>query len=320
MLAPLRLAARHGRLLLVAGLCAGVLLPDLAAVLRGWLAPLAALMIGLAALRIGLRQALGALGEFMFALRLVGVMQLALPLAALCVVVPLGLAGNPAALAVVLVLAGAPVSMAPGLAILTGQPPGPALRQVVVGTALLPLTTLPVFALLPVLGDIGAVLAATLRLAATIGLGVVAGFGLRRVLMRPARPEHIAAVDGASALVGAVIVIGLMAAIGPLILTDPLRMLRWLALAFAVNFGLQIGAALLLRQGSCAGRRGQSWHRGGQPQHHAVPGGPAGRGHGAPVGLHRLLPVPDVSDAAADGSLPCADPRGSIGRPWLRSH
>ena len=66
--------------------------------------------------------------------------------------------------------AGAPVSMAPGLAILTGQPPGPALRQVVVGTVLLPLTTLPVFALLPVLGDIGAVLAATLRLSRYIPL------------------------------------------------------------------------------------------------------------------------------------------------------
>ena len=55
--------ARHGRLILVLGLAAGVGLPDLAAVMKPYLPHMVATTLFLAALRIGPQQAIGKLRD-----------------------------------------------------------------------------------------------------------------------------------------------------------------------------------------------------------------------------------------------------------------
>ncbi|MCV2865522.1 hypothetical protein [Defluviimonas sp. WL0075] len=243
----LRLAARHGRLLLILGLLAGVGLPGLARALAPWLGPMAAALIGLAAFRIGLRRAVGALSDLVLTLRMAIVLQFLLPLAALAALASVGLMHRPEAVIALLVMAAPPVGMGPGLAVLSGLPPEPALRQLVLGTALLPLSALPVLATLPGLGPGAGVLWAEGKLLVTILLGAGAGFALRRLFLPGATEPQIRAADGAGAILGAVIVIGLMAEVGPVLLSDPLRLCYWLALAFALNFGLQAATSAILR-------------------------------------------------------------------------
>ena len=59
MLNALAFVARHGRAALVLGLVAGLLLPDLARLLRPWLPQMVAGLLFLTAFRIGARAALG---------------------------------------------------------------------------------------------------------------------------------------------------------------------------------------------------------------------------------------------------------------------
>ena len=72
--------ARHGRLVLIAGLACGILFPDLAIIVRGVLPELVACTLGVAALRIGPSAARGSLADIGISLRLVAAYQLALPL------------------------------------------------------------------------------------------------------------------------------------------------------------------------------------------------------------------------------------------------
>lgn len=239
-------AARHGRLLLVAGLLTGLLAPGLARAMRPWLPELVAGLMFVAALRIGPRQALGAVRELPGVVGLVLVYQLMLPLALAAAFRAAGMAGTPAATALILMTAAAPISGAPNLAVLTGGAPAPALRLLIVATALLPLTVLPVFLVAEGLGGAGAVLAAAARLLAVIGLAAGAAFALRHLVLRAPQPPTIAALDGLSALAMAVVVIGLMSEAGPTLLAHPGAFAGWLALACTANLGAQAAAAVLL--------------------------------------------------------------------------
>ncbi|MEM9430232.1 MAG: hypothetical protein AAGA32_12130 [Pseudomonadota bacterium] len=230
--------ARRGRLALVAGLLAGLTLPELAALIRPWLPECVALLLFLTAFRIGHVAALGAGEARGRALILVLLFQLALPLAALGIAKAVGVETAPLAVVLVLMLSAPAVSASPNVAIMLGHDPAPALRLVIIGTALLPLTVLPVLALSPVLGSPEEVAAAALRLLGVISIAVVAGFGLRAVTGLPdARRE---ALDGAAAIALAVIVVGLMSALGPALASDPLSVAAWGGAAFAANFGLQL--------------------------------------------------------------------------------
>ena len=237
--AALRWIARHGRLALVAGLLAGLALPGLAQVLRDWLAPLVALLLFLTALRIGARAALGSLAQARGALGAVLALQLALPLAVAGAFAALGLLHTPPALALVLMAAAPPVAGVPSFTLLLGHDPAPGLRLLIVGTALLPLTVLPVLWALPALESAGGVLAAAGRLLLVIAGATAAGFALRRALPGLKTPRATEALDGLTALALAVIVIGLMSAVAPALADDPLRVLWWLGLAVAANLGLQ---------------------------------------------------------------------------------
>ncbi|WP_347310513.1 hypothetical protein [Defluviimonas sp. SAOS-178_SWC] len=239
-------AGGHGRLLLVLGLVAGVLLPDLALAMKPWLQELVALLLFVAALRVGPGRAVGSLRGVLPTLGLTLVYQLALPLCAAAIATVAGIADTPGAIAIVLMLAAAPISGSPNLAILSGADPAPAFRLLILGTALLPLTVIPVFQAMPTLGEGGDVFRAAGRLLGVIAFAAGAAFLLRRTLLREAGETGIRAIDGASAITMAVVVIGLMSAVGPAIRSMPATLFAWLALATAANFGAQIGAAVLL--------------------------------------------------------------------------
>lgn len=246
--------ARHGRLLLIAGLVAGVFLEPLALALKPFIAEMVAIMLFLAAFRIGPRAAIGAVRDLTFALSAVMIFQLAAPLFLVGVFSLIGWHGVlPAAL--VLMAAGSAISGAPNLAILSDGDPAPALRLLIVGTALLPATVIPVFWLMPELGEGPAVLLPALRLLAVIGLAALAAFFLRaRFFPRPAA-SFIQAVDGASALFMMIIVIGLMAAVGPALWREPGALLINLAAAFAVNFGFQLVTYFAMQRAASADLR-----------------------------------------------------------------
>lgn len=244
----LALAARHGRILLVLGLLAGVTLPGLALAMKPWLQELVALLLFLAALRVGPDRLGGSLRSGMGVLGLVLTYQTALPLLAIMGCLFLGVADHPLAMAAILMLSGSSISGSPNLAILSGADPAPAFRLLILGTALLPLTVIPVFHLMPGFGAGIAVLWSAARLLAVIAMAALAAYALRKSGLVKGDPASLTALDGLSAIAMAVIVVGLMSAVGPALLDNPTRLLGWLAFACALNFGMQILAALALRQ------------------------------------------------------------------------
>ncbi|RST85696.1 hypothetical protein EJC49_14235 [Aquibium carbonis] len=245
--ALLSLAGRHGRAVLVVGLLAGIALPGLALAMKPWIAELVAGLLFIAALRVGPRQAFGALADIRASLGVALVYQVALPVVLL---VAFGLLGWHGALATGLVLmaAAAPISGSPNLTVMTGNDPAPALRLMVLGTAILPLTVIPVFWLAPVLGEPGAVVGSAARLLVIIGGAAGAAFLIRGLLVKNPAPATIAAFDGLSAIAMAIVVVGLMSAVGPAIRERPADLALALGAAVAGNFGLQIAAATVLKR------------------------------------------------------------------------
>ena len=248
--APLAAVARHGRAVLVVGLLAGIVSPSLAGAIRPHIGLLIAVLLAIAAFRIGARPAWGALSAMASTLALVAVLQIAVPLAVLAVERGFGLAG-PLAMALLIMTTTAPIAGTPNLTILVGGDPAPALRIVVVATAVLPLTVVPVFLASGDLGDPAAVAPAALRLAGLIGLAAAVGFLARARLSPDLSPARTAAIDGLSTLVFAIVVIGVMEAIAVEIRRDPELVALTTLAAFAANFGFQLlGATLAARTGA----------------------------------------------------------------------
>ncbi len=246
LLATCRAAATHGRWLLVAGLVAGATLPPLAEFLRGELPKLVALILFLAALRIGPKRALGAGRDLGQSLGFVAVFQIACPLVYAGLLLVTGWQG-PLALALALMFAASPISGSPSITQLTGYDGAPALRVLIAATALLPLTVLPTFWLLPELSGGGGVFDAAFRLLLLIFAAALVAFLIRGFVFKEPSEQALQALDGVSAFVLAVMVIGLMAAVGPAITDDPLGLAANLLIAFAANFGLQIVTFLALK-------------------------------------------------------------------------
>jgi hypothetical protein len=238
-------AGRYGRLLLVAGLLAGLFLPSAAAAVRPYVGELIAALLFLACLRIGPRQAVGVAADIGLGLKATLVLQLILPLALAALFRFAGWTG-PTTLALTLMTAASPIAGSPNLLAMIGSDPAPALRQLVVGTALLPFTALAVFLFAPSLGAPGALFLAAARLLLVIGAAALIGFGIRLAILRDLSPGQREAIDGCSAIVMAVVVVGLMAAIGETWRENPQAVLVTGAVAFAANFGLQIATTLLV--------------------------------------------------------------------------
>lgn len=227
--------ARNGRWVLLASLIVGIAVPPLSRSMTPAIVPLIVASLFLAALRTdplaGLprRRALpGVLGMTLG-------LQLLLPLVAAAGLHAAGLADTVAGIGVVLVLAAAPISGSPGLAVMTGANAAVALRQMVIATALLPLTAVPVLAMLPVFPDAGAVIAGALRLLAVVVAVVGLALLIRLRVPRMVAPAMIPRIDGVMTGVMGLVVLGMMGAVGPaLVRLDP-AVAGFVALAFALN-------------------------------------------------------------------------------------
>jgi predicted Na+-dependent transporter len=244
VIAILQGAARHGRFILVLGLLAGVLLPELAAAMKPWLPELVSALLFLAALRVGPRQVVGSLADMKASLFLVLVFQIVMPLAMFAIAGWAGLGPVPTT-AMVLMAAAAPLLGASNLTILTGNDPASALRLLVAGLALLPLTIVPTLAVIPEIGGVEAIAAASMRLLALVVSVVGLAFAVRHFVFGELTDRGVQALDGFSAIAMAIVVIGLMAAIGPAIRSEPDQVLKIFGLAVACNFGLQLATYTL---------------------------------------------------------------------------
>ena len=240
------LFARHGRLMLVIGLAGGVFLPGLAQALKPWLPEMVAVLLFLTAFRIGAQETLGQVRDMRQAVIAVLLLQCALPVAVAWVVVAIGAGQVEAVVIFVMLLAAPSVTAASNMAILFGHSPAPGLRILIVGTALVPLTILPVLWLLPTHDNAAAILYPALKLLVTIAVAVAVGFGLRHLVARDPDPRTLSAMDGATILALAVIVIGLMSAFRPTLDNDPAALFGWLGFALVANFGMQLTCRFLL--------------------------------------------------------------------------
>ena len=234
--AMLAAAAGAGRLLLVLGLVAGIALPQVGLALRPYLAPMVAGLLFLAALRV---KSFVVRGGARRALTFVLAAQLVLPVLLAALFHMSGLSG-PNASALVLMAAACTISGAPNLVVMCGHGPDDALRNLVTGAALLPLTIVPVLALWPPLGGAWADLAmASVRLLVLIAVAGGLALLVRRHVDTSA--ENVRnAVDGASAILMAVLVVALMSAIPEAWIEDRYAIPVALLLAFGANFGLQM--------------------------------------------------------------------------------
>ena len=241
-----RFLAVHGRWVLIAGLALGIASPDLAIAARATLPVFIFGLIFLAALRIGPAAAIDGGRGLPQTVGLVLLFQIVVPIAVWLATTTLG-APPLWVFTLTMLTASATVTGAPNLTILLGHRPVAALRLLVVGTLLLPLTVLAVFPLLPQVGEGGGVLAAALNLLAIVLSAAGSAFLVRRFVWPELSADATTVVDGASSLLMAILVIALMSAFGPALLTTPLDVAGILALAFAINFGMQILAWAAMR-------------------------------------------------------------------------
>ena len=182
----LEICARHGRLVLVAGLVAGISLPDLAQAMRPHLPWMVAVLLFFSAFRIGPSETLGQLTRLWRPLRDVVALQLLMPVLGFAVFTLAGVIDTVPALAVMLMLSAPSITGAPNFVVLAGKDPAPAMQILIFGTALFPLTVLPVLWLMQgAMPGAGDVLAAAGRLVLVVALAVALGFAARAVILSP---------------------------------------------------------------------------------------------------------------------------------------
>ncbi|MCC2112936.1 MAG: hypothetical protein KDJ16_12955 [Hyphomicrobiales bacterium] len=248
----LSFCAVQARWLLALGLLAGIALPAAAATLRPLLPVLIGALLFLSALRIPPERLTSAIAGARGDISIILVMQLALPVAAALAFAALGFTG-PLADVLVLMVAAAPIASAPAIAVMCGLDGFAALRLLVWGTLLLPVTSLlPLFMVFAGLEG-ASVAEAAARLAGLIAIAAGSGLAVRHFLARQIELPMLQAIDGLSAVLLAVFVLALMDAIQPLLFGDPVALIKVLALATIANFGLQLVgrrvAAMLIGSG-----------------------------------------------------------------------
>ena len=247
LLLALAQCARAGPWILVLGLLAGLTLPTLAATIRPLLPGMVIALLFLSALRIEPTHWRTAHRGLVRTVAYVLVLQLALPLLFVAGARLAGVAAADWVLALTVMLSASAISSAPNMSLMLGRPADPAMRILVVGTALLPLTVIPVFLTLPRLGGVTHVLPATLALLAAIVVSVGGGAAMRLSGVLNPSERGMAALDGVSALLLAVFVVGLMEAVSGLLWTDPIKAVPWLTLALTANLGLQAATWWVVR-------------------------------------------------------------------------
>ncbi|MGQ7843914.1 hypothetical protein ACUNV4_05520 [Granulosicoccus sp. 3-233] len=241
MIRALAFLGRHGRWVLPAGLVAGVLLPWAAGPLRQGIPLFIALLLFLAVLRIlpdaGAAASMRSRAAWTSTLLRVGLAQLLLPISVFALSSLLQ-APWVVVMSATLVAAAPPVSGSPNLVLLLRGDAALAMRWLMLGTILLPLSCLPVLYLLQPQQTVTTMLAPAVQLLLLIGGSVSAALLVSQRLHRGKVQLNAAALDGVSALALALMVIGLMSAIH-----EPsngwAELGQMLLLALLVNVGYQ---------------------------------------------------------------------------------
>ena len=239
--------AINGRYTLVAGLVAGFLLPTVSIIIKDLLPQFVALLLFLTAFRIGHKKVVSSFQKLSLVLLVVLTLQLMLPLLAVGILSSLQLTSSIFAIALTLILAAPSITGAPNFAILLNSKPEPAFQALIIGTALLPFTVIPIFWIIPGLGGFIEVFSASFHLFITIFLTTLLGFLVRALVFPKLDEDLTTALDGITALTLAFMVIGLMAALRPALISDPLSVAKWLVFALLVNLGLQFITFHLLK-------------------------------------------------------------------------
>ena len=239
--------AINGRYTLVAGLVAGFLLPTVSIIIKDLLPQFVALLLFLTAFRIGHKKVVSSFQKLSLVLLVVLTLQLMLPLLAVGILSSLQLTSSIFAIALTLILAAPSITGAPNFAILLNSKPEPAFQALIIGTALLPFTVIPIFWIIPELGGFIEVFSASFHLFITIFLTTLLGFLVRALVFPKLDEDLTTALDGITALTLAFMVIGLMAALRPALISDPLSVAKWLVFALLINLGLQFITFHLLK-------------------------------------------------------------------------
>lgn len=234
----LALIGRHGRWMLLLGLGAGLLLPSVASTMRPWLTPLIALILLVSMLRILPERVLSAFSHFRRDIPALFILQFLLPLAVAAVTRAAGIERSLAD-GLILMAAAAPMASGPAIALMLGLDGLTALRLLVWGTLLLPISSIPAFQIV-FAGESVSVVEPALRLAAIIFLAGGLAFVIRRFIMKKRVVRTVQVLDGVSAILMAAFVLALMDAIQPMLLEDPRQVATTLVAAFIASFGLQL--------------------------------------------------------------------------------
>ncbi|MEM7288985.1 MAG: hypothetical protein AAF412_01225 [Pseudomonadota bacterium] len=231
--------AQHSRWALIAGLLLGIFVPPLADATKPWIGHWVAILLFLSAFRVEPRDAFGTLQSIKQSAVFVAVFQMLIPTIVALAFLNLSFTG-PMALALVIMISSAPISGSPGLTMITGNDPAPALRLLIATTALLPLTVLLPFSFMPEIGNLQDISWIAFKLFLLIFSAAGLAFGLRYIAMRNPSPDAIKSIDGLTAISMAAVVIGLMTGLSDAIENRPTAIIFTLIAAIAVNFGMQL--------------------------------------------------------------------------------
>ncbi len=234
--------------MLAFGLVLGLLLPGPASSLKPYLPWLVIGLLYVSLLRMSVAGMLEAVRKVPRMVPAVLALQLAVPLVILAVAVLTGTLASSVTLSLLLVSAAPSIVGSPNVVMMMGASPEPALRLMVAGTLLLPLTVIPIFALSPMLSGLRDVILAALSLLLTILLTSAAAMLTRRLFFPKPGPVVLERLQGASAIALVVVVIALMPAVVEISRESWGLLAFWLAIAFGANFGAQ-GAMRLIVSG-----------------------------------------------------------------------
>lgn len=244
----LPLVAQRGSQVLILGLLIGLFIPQIANLFRPWLSEMVAVLLFLAFLRMQLGDLRNSLIEIPKTLILVILLQLILPLFVLLIAWAGGWLAMPVVVALVFMLSAPSIVGSANICLLLGHDPKHAILLMVAGTALLPLTILPIFWMLPGLGNVDDVVTAAGRLFVLILVSAGMAVAVRKVFFPAGLNKVFASIDGLSAIALALFVIALMPALADAAVHDPATALSWLIFAMVVNIGMQIVAYFMARQ------------------------------------------------------------------------
>ncbi len=235
---------RKSQFMLLAGLFGGLAFPQAAGFLRAHLTALIVALLFFAALRVDPRRLDLTRASLGHDLAVILASQLILPLAVGAAVTISGWTGAFATM-LILLATGSPITGTPPIAQMLGLSGTLAMRLLIFGTLLLPLTSI-----VPLRLAFGAdaeidLLEPAFRLAAIIVVSVGAAALVRLGPLKTMSPRADEALAGATAILLAVFVLALMDALQPALLSRPLHVAGVLLFACLACFGLQIAAAWL---------------------------------------------------------------------------